>query len=296
MIELSRVCIPLGLNCNLNCIYCYRDFCRKELPTILSDDMKIYLSQLDYDKCESVIMSGGEPLLYWDTIQEIFSYVPNNIHKKIMTNGLLLTEDKLRYLNDREVEVSISNDGVHTKKMRGVDIFTIPKLLDIIKRIDNLTISSVITKYNCDVIEIYNYMINILDRKDFKFRFVDLMDTGNVDNLIEGFDYDIYSRTVKEFNNKYYRQVSYYGRVHSDRNKGDSGFNVDLEGNIIGMNTLNKYGTIYDTYEECEKNMLLIEGMVCENSNCPIPNKCLGIRQAYGNHYCKCQLIRSGLL
>ncbi len=294
MIELNRVCIPLGLNCNMNCIYCYRDFCRRKLPNMLSNDMKLYLSQLDYNKCESVIMSGGEPLLYWDTIQEIFSYISNDIHKKIMTNGLLLTEDKLKYLNDMNVEVSISQDGIYTKKLRGIDIFTIPNLLNIVKNINNLTISSVITKYNCDVMEVYNYMVKTLDRKDFRFRYADLMNTGNVDNLIKGFDYDIYSRSIKEFNEKHYREMSYYGRVGKKRQS--AGFNVDLSGNIIGMNTLNKYGTIYNTYDECLKNMYNIEKTYCEDTKCPLIGMCLGLRQAADKHYCKCQLIRSGLL
>ena len=104
MIKLNRVCVPLTLDCNLHCKYCYRDRERLDIPDF-SDDMKAYLCQLSPDWCEAVIASGGEPLLHWDKVKELFSYVPHNVHKKIMSNCLLLTEDIVSYINDNEIEL-----------------------------------------------------------------------------------------------------------------------------------------------------------------------------------------------
>ena len=92
MLKLERVCVPLSLDCNLHCRYCYRD--KEKLDKIRN---------LSPEWCEAVVASGGEPLMHFDKVKELFSYVPKNIHKKIMSNCTLLTQEIVDYINENEI-------------------------------------------------------------------------------------------------------------------------------------------------------------------------------------------------
>lgn len=290
MIKLKRVCIVIGLACNFNCRYCYRDFNRKELPKELSENMQKFLSTLTSD-CESVIISGGEPLLYWNKILEIFSYIPKNIHKKIMTNGSLLTEEIVKYANDNNIEIYVSHDGENTKYLRGIDIFENKEILKLVRKIRLLTIGTVVTNKSNDVVKCYNYITKKLKRGNFIYRYSNLMDTGYIKDLIDNFDYNLFFKSRLEFINNYSTITQYY-KSYYVREKVD-GFNVDLAGNIIGIPTLIKYGTISDDYEQCVKVKQLLEDKRCIDKKCPVYGKCKGITQAMSEHYCKCVLIGS---
>ena len=80
-IKLGRICIPLGIRCNLSCRYCYRDICRKDIPNKVSNKFLSYLKSLDTDSY-AVIFSGGEPLLYMDTIKKSPVFFLNIYTKK----------------------------------------------------------------------------------------------------------------------------------------------------------------------------------------------------------------------
>lgn len=278
----------------MNCKYCYRDFCRRKLPTELSDCVKEYLKQLDPLKTECVCMSGGEPLIYWSKIKEIFSYVPENVHKKIMTNGLLLTDEIVDYVNKYNVEICLSHDGEQTKFLRGIDIFENDKILELCRKIKILMVTSVITNRNEDVMANFRYIRNKLQRNNFVYRYCDLMNTGNVNDLLKDFDYALYARSSREYTLFYKKENPFYNRVERKGGYAPAGFNVDLDGNIVGMNTLVKYGTIYNTFDECYQKMLEIDNNFCKDKHCPIFTECNGLRQASDEHYCKCQKIRMG--
>lgn len=296
MIELSRVCIPLGLDCNFKCRYCYRDFCRKQIPTKLSNCVKEYLKQLTPDKAESVCMSGGEPLIYWNTIKEIYSYLPKDIHLKIMTNGSLLTQEIIDFVNQNNAEIFFSHDGIQTKYLRGIDVLEDKNKLQLIKQVKNLVVSSVITNRNEDLVKNYQYISEKLQREDFVYRFTNLMDTGYVDDLIKGFNYDVFARSYREYTENYKTEVPYYNRIERNKKYNMGGFNVDLDGNVIGMNTLKKYGTIYNTYEECYQKMLEVENLYCTKVNCPLIFNCQTVKQGVSEHTCKCVKAMNGVL
>lgn len=278
----------------MHCKYCYRDYCRNKLPSTLSNDVKLYLQNLNPNECECVCMSGGEPLIYFERIKDVLSFVPQNIHKKIMTNGLLLSQEIVDYANTNNIEIAFSHDGEYTEYLRGVDILKDTEIISLLQQIKILSVGSVVTKYNPNVIKTYNYIRDKIKRDDFIYRPLDLMDTGNIDELIEDFDYDVYARSITEYHLKYFKKNPYYARVSHKHANNKCGFNVDLAGNVIGMNTLRKYGTIYDTYEECLKRMLEIETNYCKQTNCPCFEDCYAMKQAAGKHFCKVVKIRSG--
>ena len=167
MLKIRRICVPLSLDCNLHCKYCYRDLEKLDSIPDFTSDMIQYLQNLNPSWCEAVIASGGEPLLHWDKVLELFSYTPKNVHKVIMTNGTLLTQDKVDYINENNIEISLSHDGKMTEFLRGIDVFNDKILLNLIKQIEILRIYAVCTVYNNDVWENFFNSISRLNRLNF---------------------------------------------------------------------------------------------------------------------------------
>ena len=72
LLKVTRVCVPLSLDCNLHCKYCYRDKEKLDSIPAFTEDMISYLGSLKPDKCECVCASGGEPLMHWDKVKEFY--------------------------------------------------------------------------------------------------------------------------------------------------------------------------------------------------------------------------------
>ena len=285
-IKLGRICIPLGIKCNLSCEYCYRDICRKEIPRKATNKFLSYLKSLD-TSTYAVIFSGGEPLLYIDTIRKITGILPKHIHKKVMTNGLLLTEELVDYFNNNDFEVHISHDGKHTKELRGQDVFK--NKLQLIKKIRYLRIVSVISNQNTNVMKVYQYIQNKLNRP-FYFEASPIIPTGENDNLITGFNYDRFEKTLAEVLR--IRNKSPFEWYHNK--PSGMGLNVLLDGSIVGMGTLNKYGTVWDTEETIRNNFLAKEqkGIAyCQQSICSI-KPCSMNKSLACQHMCRINRIR----
>lgn len=285
----KRICIPFGMSCNFLCTYCYRDRNRTLVPIIPTDKFLSYMKNLS-NETYAVIASGGEPLLYWDTIKKIFELVPSRIHKKIMTNGSLLNEQLVDYFNTYDIEVSLSHDGICTEKLRGQDIFKNKKILNLVKKIKNLHIVPVITNQNEDVLEIYNYIQQTLNRS-FYFSPSPIIPTGYNNSLIDNFDYDTFERSLIELNSI---KISTPSEWYRKPNSG-MGINILLDGSVVGQNTLNKYGTIWDTKDTILKNFNIQEKeniSYCKNSICRIRDICDMNKTNSCEHTCKIRKIQ----
>lgn len=119
------IALHLTDNCNLKCDYCYISKkgsksidpapCVKYIESILNKGIK----QLH------IQFTGGEPLIEWDSLKEIYLNV-NRIAKiksvicnfSIQTNGTLLNHEKYEWLSEHEISIGLSIDGpppVHDK-------------------------------------------------------------------------------------------------------------------------------------------------------------------------------------
>ena len=281
------------MECNFNCRYCYRDECRKKIPKEPTEKFLQYLRNLTADDTYSVIASGGEPLLYIDVIKKVFANVPKSIHKKIMTNGSLLTKDIIQYVNDNNIEVSVSHDGIFTEYLRGKDIFQDKKLLDLCREIKNLVITSVITNKNPDVMEVYQYEKSILKRP-FYYNPCAIQPTPTNKSLYMDFNYDIFQRTYSEFlitceskPKTWYHNSIFYPRCH---------VNVLLDGTVIGTKTMNSYGTVWDTKEDIIENFITTEYkhlQYCVNKKCSKIGNCAKMVSNENDFSCKISKIES---
>lgn len=289
MLEIRRVCVPLGLACNLQCRYCLRDMGRSRVPR-LTDLMRRYVAQLDPAVTEALIVTGGEPLLYRNRMLELFSINPR-IHKKLMTNGLLLDEELVDYCNANRVEVMLSHDGAPTEYLRGVDVLKDRRIVDLVRRIDILRVNAVATKYNTDCLETYRYIVDHLGREDFFMTFNPCFDTGEVRELIEGFDYARFNRTYAEL----VRLIPNSWAFNVRRPGSFSlGVNVLPDGSVVSMATMRKYGTVENTAEEIRA---AVEGAGeydrCRASHCPPELKARCIKQLASPHFCRVRFAQA---
>ena len=294
MLKINRICIPLGLSCNFNCKYCFRNIARRELPSELSEDMKEYLRSLSPEWCESVIMSGGEPLLYFDKIKEVLSYVPANVHKCIMSNCSLLTQEIVDYMNDNNIELHLSHDGAETEYLRGVDVLKDPVIANLVKQVKILMVFAVVTNRNTDIRANYEDTAAKLGRRDFIYKTNAVYETPTNKDLILGFDYDEFARTFEYYVHTILEYSPHYCNCTiKDSKSRSNGFNVDLHGNVIGMATLTKLGTIHNSKEEliAAQDASEPDTGYCNNSGCLYKDRCTSQRQLASPHFCKCSHI-----
>ncbi len=114
---ISSVAVVLTADCNLRCRYCYQD--RKQPARIswsaLSAGVAIYA--LGGKPRSTLSFLGGEPLLVFPLIARAVRYLGRRFPRRrprfaLTTNGLLLTEPRLAFLERHRFNVQISADGV----------------------------------------------------------------------------------------------------------------------------------------------------------------------------------------
>ena len=291
MIEVSRVCIIYGTACNINCKYCFRkgysDF---TVPTDISDDFRNYLSNLKPDTCDAVNCNGGEPLLYLPKIKEVFSIVPQEVHKLIMSNCTLLNQDIVNWVNDNNIEIHLSNDGANTEFLRGVNVLENDRLLNLIKQIKLLRIVCVVTSLNNSIKDNYNYYVKKLGRENIMVSFSAMQEFPFNSYLIKNFDYDLYYKELAWFAKNKYRRTPYHFKIPTYKRL--TGLHFDLHGNVRSVSSGRIVGTIHNTLDEVLANLDKTEdAMYCNNADCTLKGHCFIPKQNATPHTCKCAQI-----
>lgn len=148
--KLKYLVLWITERCNLSCKYCYAK------SNISDKSMDFYIAKRALDKLNdnsTVILAGGEPLLNFDLIEKICTYIRK--HKKgikinIQSNGTLLTESIGKKLREFGVGIGISLDGMpkvnDINRGRSGDVI---KGIDMLKSIGvSININAVVTKNN----------------------------------------------------------------------------------------------------------------------------------------------------
>ena len=121
----KSLCLNIAHDCNLRCKYCFAsqgdyDTNKRELMSFdvakRAVDFLIKMSG-PRQHCE-IDFFGGEPLLNWDVVKQTVEYIESiqEKHNKIFkltltTNGMLLTQDKIDYVNEHKMSLVLSLDG-----------------------------------------------------------------------------------------------------------------------------------------------------------------------------------------
>lgn len=121
---IKSMCLNVAHDCNLRCEYCFAakgDFgCgRKLMPIEVGKKAIDFLIQHSGNRHNlEVDFFGGEPLMNFEVIKQIIEYARNiekqynkNFRFTLTTNGLLLTDDIIEYLNKEMSNVVLSLDG-----------------------------------------------------------------------------------------------------------------------------------------------------------------------------------------
>ena len=120
----KAMCLLVAMDCNLRCEYCFActgDYCmgrnvmsfetgKKALDFLLENSGNRENLEVDF--------FGGEPLMNWEVVKQLVEYgrskeaeYGKKFRFTITTNGLLLDEDKRRYINENMDNCVLSLDG-----------------------------------------------------------------------------------------------------------------------------------------------------------------------------------------
>jgi len=300
LVNLTRVCIPITMSCNLKCKFCMRHEGKLREPKFLSDDTRRLLTNLDPQKTEAVIMNGGEPLLRLDRIKEIFSIIPASVHKKIMTNGTLLTDEIIDYIIDNDIELHLSHCGEASEFLMGVDILKDEKMVKRINRVRYIRVNCPITNRNANVRLNYEYIKSKLKSiPHFWFSYSPIYRCGKyTDELRKDFDFDLYAKSILELYALYGSDLKSSSHQKKIKGKKSNGFMVMPDGSVVGMNTLQKYGTIRDKKEDLYNRSAVAEDVTycrTHKDTCPLKESCGTVKQTCDSFIQKVNVLQYNL-
>lgn len=116
--------IDITNKCNLNCIHCRND--KSVFVDIEYDKLDDILTQLEEMEIFFLSIVGGEPFLYKDIDKLLVRLNNLNIPKiTIVTNGTVITQEKIKKLNPKKIKFIISLDGPESTHnyIRGKEIY-----------------------------------------------------------------------------------------------------------------------------------------------------------------------------
>src|SRR5699024_10573525 len=121
---LKAMCLHVVHDCNLKCKYCFASqgdlggFKAYMTPEVGKKALKYLVDNSGARKYLEVDFFGGEPLMDFDLIKELVEYgdkIAEEKNKKfrftVTTNGVLLDDEKIEYINEHIHSVAVSRDG-----------------------------------------------------------------------------------------------------------------------------------------------------------------------------------------
>jgi uncharacterized protein len=132
---LKAMCLHVAHDCNLRCAYCFADDVIAEKARMTPETAKkavdFLISSSKNREHLEMDFFGGEPLLAWDTVLQTVAYAKEQgarLNKQfkftLTTNGLLLDDEKINFINREMSNVVLSLDGRRevNDKMRGTGV------------------------------------------------------------------------------------------------------------------------------------------------------------------------------
>lgn len=198
--------------CNFNCKYCFlneehklRDNSENNAPSDMKFDVAEKAINFMIDNIKkngnqilSIEFFGGEPLMNWKLIKEVMNYYGNgeksgiDIEYTITTNGSLITNEIVDYLEKYNVHTIISYDSPNsrermTKNKKDLNEVLVPVFDKMLHRNIVKSFNSVISKYT---LENYDYKGLIDIAKKYDIQNIGLILDLDVDLLGENINLD----------------------------------------------------------------------------------------------------------
>lgn len=292
-INIKRVYLMMGFSCNFHCKYCLQTCNEGNLNNKLSDDVINYIHHLvnirpnSYNKLQ-LLFWGGEPLLFLDTIKTIVDIFKDKVEYSIVTNGKLLNDDIVKYVNDNNITLILSNDGENTVYTRNENLLDDDRFIKLFSKIKKRGIDSVVSAYNQNYKKLKNYLYNKIGKVSITHEF--LLVNWDMPSDLYSFDLEEYWESLREVSDKAYKDIingtlsyevelflSILMKIANGVKKDNipncsqiyQNINIDLQGNIyVCHNSTIKVGCINDERHDILKKY---EEWLKEN----IPYTCL---------------------
>lgn len=152
----NRIRLVLTAECNINCFYCHNEGQPKSLK-YFSDHLFNHVTVIIKEAQEpinSITFTGGEPLLH-PKLETFISKVSDfTTSRTMVTNGLLLTKEKILKLQDAGLtKIRLGVDSLIKGKSRPTNgikpITPITEIIELLLKMNfDFEINTVITKYN----------------------------------------------------------------------------------------------------------------------------------------------------
>lgn len=232
-----KISLVVGVECNRSCPYCYmREITGNSIYTKNVPESQMHLDWIakyiknlkEQGYSVDFTFFGGEPLLYFKTIQKMTELLePLKIPQiRITSNGTLLTQEIVDFVNKHNIIFCISTDGEDSERVRGYDILKDKNTVRLLNQIQCLITSSVLYSGNEDCYKVVRYINKYL--KNVKGYAVFPVKTyGDTEYLSEDFNFELYHIS-------YVRAVQAYRDKITSLNCGQGkGLSVLPDGNIV---------------------------------------------------------------
>ena len=240
----KAMCLHVSHDCNLRCKYCFADEGKyhtekRELMTAETGKraMDYLVEHSGHRRNLEVDFFGGEPLMNFEVVKEVVEYA-RELEKKhnkvfrftVTTNGILLDEKKLEYINENMSNIVLSIDGrkeVNDRmRYRADGSGSYDKIVPIFQKVaesrnqDNYYVRGTFTRENLD------FSKDVLHLADLGFKQI------SIEPVVcgEETDYSLREEDLSKIFNEYESLVKEYVK----RIKDGNGFNffhfmIDLE-------------------------------------------------------------------
>ncbi len=185
----KAMCLLVEQDCNLRCEYCFAstgDYglgCRMHMDFETGKKALDFLIENSKDRVNlEVDFFGGEPLMNFDVVKKLVEYGRSqekehnkNFRFTVTTNGMLLDEDKMDFINKEMSNVVLSVDGRKEvndrvrKRIDGKGCYDriMPKYKELVEKRhhENYYVRGTFTKYNLDFAnDVYSLYDNGFDQ------------------------------------------------------------------------------------------------------------------------------------
>lgn len=220
--KIQKMTVVLGPACNISCRHCIQNKaknkewsykCSVDFIKVLAKWSKIVrLNQRLLFRKPILLFYGGEPLVYYKSIEEIvyslecYEFDFSAVEIKLFTNGLLLEDNMVDFFNEYGFNVVLSYDGPDEYSIR-------PRIpsetkLNIWKNIHTKGITACLTKYNQDFLTTRKFLSD-------KFKINDI----SIEMIYVNWDMptEIYAFPSGYFDKQLDRIVAYYNHNRLDK-------------------------------------------------------------------------------
>lgn len=275
---IKRIFLLLGQSSGAELDFKVKEWIREQIPPLHEKELNL------------TFYSGDDPLLCWDTIKDVVENIKGNIQYSILTNGMLITANMVDYINDYDIEVVVTWDGVNSAKIHG---FNAVKDNSCILDINNLNFLAKLGEQA--------YPLDILDEAEIVFneykKIHGVSPSIDIETNIEpcALDYAKLSQQMeyivkhkdeklpyRRIIDRLQRQCVLPRRCIDKRAFCGNGYfiwNIDTNGNVYQCRDSWKIiGTVFDSSENIHRNMQISDptysNYLEQCSTCPVQALC----------------------